>query len=161
MGFFRADRNIIKSIYFSSVLCKNQGYMPAHTEPTDMERVDIFKELIYKLCDFLIERRRSFSGSGLRTPLHIRLSEFRRLFEYSNDAENEERRIEEIKERIDILRSDTVRNNKGEFPLIIVQNPEVLNSFYDNFRNDLEILISCSSEDLEKYQRYQSRGNDR
>jgi len=113
--------------------------------------IDVYKKPIYKLCDFLLRKRQSFSGRGLRRPISFHLNELNELFEYI-DNNNEIEKIKIIGDELKGLSTDTILLEGQEKKVIEILNLEVFESFVENFGNNTILKINCTSEYLEMYQ---------
>lgn len=132
---------------------------PKHRQRTKMEFLNYRKTLIYQLCDFLLDLRKD--TDGLRTSLKISLPEMSELFRYIDQEEDDEEKINTLGLKILLLCRDTVIVDGYEHPVIRVLNPEILESFPQNFNDGGVIEISCSSEGLEIYKEKLKEGTEK
>ncbi len=116
----------------------------------EWETIDVYKDSVYKLCDFLIKRRQSVTGIGITAPLHIPLREMEVLFEYIN-VDTAEEKIQKIKSAIELLKDNSVQD--GAPTAIVIKNPDILTDFSSSFQDNRSIIIGCSTEGLEAFQK--------
>lgn len=119
----------------------------------DLNKRDIYKSLIYMLCDFLIKQRDNprYGNFNLTLPIKIELKKIDELFEYIDAPSNEEK-IEKIKIALEQLNNeDSIV--QGFMPTVIsIKNPEVLNNFLEEYSSNKVIIIKCSIAGLNAYQ---------
>ena len=58
------------------------------------------KKMLYKICDFLIEKKLTREGKGMRDPLTIKLQDFSSVFNLNETTDFE---IEELKKELERL----------------------------------------------------------
>ena len=114
---------------------------------TERSEIDIYKTPRYKLCDFLIQRRRFPENSDIGTSISFPLQKLRTLFDYMGDGTDEEK-IDRIRIDLDKLNRSmvyTLINDKNEEQRVIkIKKPRILISFLRNFRqNKRGKLCSC------------------
>ncbi|MFA4975344.1 MAG: hypothetical protein WC839_01855 [Candidatus Paceibacterota bacterium] len=119
-------------------------------ELTDITEIDIYKEPIYRLCDFLLQKKYSTEGRGLNRPFSFRVNELANIFEHSG---NEEEEMKKIKTELYGLSTETIMTENGKQNVIEILNFETLELFLENFRNNVEVRIGCTSKNLEIYQK--------
>ena len=119
-------------------------------EPIEIAGIDVYKQPMYKLCDFLMIKRTSREGRGLMTTISFPLVEFNALFDYI-EGSNEEK-INEIKSILVVLDDDTVIIDGAEQKIITILNPDILNSFLESYQNNELLKIRYTSENVEAYQ---------
>ncbi|MFZ3011420.1 MAG: hypothetical protein WA060_00240 [Minisyncoccia bacterium] len=119
-------------------------------ELAEITEIDIYKEPIYRLCDFLLQKKYSAEGRGLNRPLSFRINELANIFEHSG---NEEEEMKKIKTELYGLSTETIITESGKQNVIEILNFETLELFLENFRNNVEVRIGCTSKNLEIYQK--------
>lgn len=119
-------------------------------ELAEIAEIDVYKEPIYRLCDFLLQKKYSTEGRGLNRPFSFRVNELANIFEHSG---NEEEEMRKIKTELYGLSTETIMTESGKQNVIEILNFETLELFLENFRNNVEVRIRCTSENLEMYQK--------
>ena len=119
-------------------------------EPIEIAEIDVYKIPIYKLCDFLLEKRTSREGRGLGTTISFPLVELSTLFDYING--NIDEKLNELKSILEILNDDDVTVNGVKQRIITIVNTDILNSFLESYQNNELIKIRYNSEHVEAYQ---------
>ena len=113
------------------------------------------KKMLYKICDFLIEKKLTPEGKGIRRPLTIKLQEFSSVFNLNEDTNFE---IEELKKELERL-GEVIRKN--EFPPLEIKNKKNLKDFSDNFRQNKSIVLLYERLEIEKYVQKLREGDKR
>jgi hypothetical protein len=102
------------------------------------------KDLRYKICEFLIDKR--IKTPGLGNILKIKGEEIRDLLEFAITSNGNTREDVFIEELIHI--EDEVFNDTK---LLIIENKEVLNNFDQWIRGGSVLKVRCDSKMLENY----------
>jgi len=123
--------------------------MPTNRE--ELRQMEDEKIAIYPLCDILVAKRRTLSGIGLHTPITIMMNELRPLLRFIV-AENEDQKINKLKEKLQILLNEQIPVAGGLSPLLTLENSEeIMNSFADNFRRNKVLTLTYRSAEIERY----------
>lgn len=124
----------------------------------EYEKLDIYKSLIYQICDFLIRKRQSFNDGLINRPIRFQLRDMEDILEYirptreDEEVENFDERkykLEKLKQELVNLSEDSI--TEGSPTIITILNPEILEDFSGNFDTNQEIKIKCSTEGLQAY----------
>ncbi|OGD71526.1 MAG: hypothetical protein A2655_03590 [Candidatus Yanofskybacteria bacterium RIFCSPHIGHO2_01_FULL_43_42] len=101
------------------------------------------KRLLYPLCGFLIQKKLSEEGKGLRRPLHIRLQDFGSLFGGRRPTVGQ---INQLKAELVGLAGDM----DGKL-LEIVNRRQVFTNFTRSYRENIALILKYKRSDLENY----------
>ena len=113
------------------------------------------KKMLYKICDFLIKKKLTREGKGIRNSLTIKLQDFSPVFNSNETADFE---IEELKEELEGL-GRVIRKN--EFPPVEIENKEILDNFLNNFKQNESIVLLYERLEIEKYVQKLREGDKR
>jgi hypothetical protein len=105
------------------------------------------KELRYKICEFLLNRR--IIEVGIGTPLRIKVRDMEFLLEYTNTADRDER-VNALADELISLNSEGF-NDSVKRPVIQILDMSILNNLQNAFTRDLILTIRCASKNLEDY----------
>jgi len=123
------------------------------TNLNDYEKRDIYKSLIYKLCDFLIEKRNDpkYKNFNVTRPIVFPLKEMSTLFEYIGSS-SKDSKINELKNVLGQLNEDSIEIDSPTTVISILNNG-LKGNFISKYNANKEIKIKCSSEKLEEYKK--------
>ncbi len=114
----------------------------------DYKERDVYKELVYIICNFLIRKRKDPNCRTLGLPIKIKLREFDTYFEYTNQS-TEELKIKEIETALKQLNEDPF--NESGLTAITIEDTDVFTDFFNNYIKNTEIIIRCSVKSLTGY----------
>ena len=120
------------------------------TSREDYTKRDVYKSLIYNLCNMLIGIREDPECRNLGLPIKLKLKEFETLFEYTGQN-TKEAKIVEIGTVLKQLNEDMFGEN--DLTAITIQKPAILDDFLNNYNDNKEIIIGCSVKRLKGYQK--------
>jgi hypothetical protein len=126
-------------------------------ELAEIAEIDIYKEPIYRLCDFLLQKKLTREGRGLDRPFSFRINE---LADFLEQDSNNEEKMKALKTELHGLSTDTVMTKDGKQNVIEILNFETLEFFIENFKNNVPVSIRCTSENLEMYQKELKKRTD-
>lgn len=99
------------------------------------------KEILYRFCEFLINRRLSDAGMGINNPIEIPLSSV--VGAFSSD-------IEKLKEAINLLSSEQI---DSQAPLLEIFNPEAVEDIGDSLGSGKKLRVRYKRKEKEKYEK--------
>ena len=106
----------------------------------EYKHMPLDKEPLYKLCNFLSQAR--LNQIGIDNPISIPLHDFGTVFPDAQELSGEQ--IERIKTEIKRLAAETLVK-------LVIQNPEIIDNFEDNFKRNLPISLSYQRQNIEDY----------
>lgn len=113
--------------------------------------LDGFKEPLYKLCERLVQLRRTPQGYGLRTEMSISLSQLRDIMEYEQG--NTHDKIEKLRQHLLLLGREMIPNGAELRPLLVIPDEYVHDAaqFAEQFQSDRVLRMTYTSRDVDEY----------
>ena len=118
--------------------------------PYDLNPYDPEKRLLFNLCLFLVNKKLTSKGRGIRRPLSIKMKDFKCLFQpgqinpiiLTSELENIKKELKNI--------AKTETNDLG-LKLLVINNPSVLNNITRSYNQNKEIVLIYKRLEIEKY----------
>ena len=117
---------------------------------TDVTPYNSEKRLLFKLCYFLMDKKLTLAGKGIRRPLSIKMKDFKCLFQPGQiNSIILASELEDIKEELkNIVKTET--NNFGS-KLLVINNPDVLNNIIESYNQNKEIILTYKRLEIKDY----------
>lgn len=128
--------------------------------PINERQNDLYKELTYPLCHFLIERRLQRQGKGRFYPVDVPLTDIEGFLDhvFSGSSERLAHKWELLKNELEALADEC--DPSGNNCLLKIESPGVLQTLSENRTSTENVLrLRYSREAIEEYVRYLERGD--
>jgi hypothetical protein len=130
--------------------------------PTQSQ-LDIYKELTYPLCQFLVDKRLSRSGKGRNNAIDIPIAEFEAMLgaTFVNVPEHKAKKWELLKNELMLLADE--RDASGQNSLITIESADVLDALAsEEGRTTAQVLrLRYSRVAMEDYVKYLKDGDEK
>lgn len=119
------------------------------------------KVIIYDLCRFLIGKKLTPEGKGLRRPMEIKLQSFNSVLKLDQIQNTTERlkKINDLKHELEQLSCENIPETL--IPLIEIKNADIFDDFSNNFEQNKEIILIYDRLGIEKYHKFLQAGDQR
>ena len=107
-----------------------------------------YKTLLYQLVNFLISKKLSKEGVGVKRPMGIPLKDFSALLSYAESDDGKQAEIKKLKLELQGIAGEEDKSGES---ILKINNPDIFDDFSDNFDSNKKIILVYSRKALEKY----------